>query len=207
MHRDRRHLRNTVRPARRGLAAILLLALLAGWFPLAAVTGGFMCRLACCAGGALHESGSCVGGACHADLISRAKLAHLDRRETTRKSEEICGFQGPIARQTGVHLPITIIAFGQNADSHSSTANSETATHEDGISSLVMSQPCKLDCSSGTFTKTNQRRPREALALSFASLARPLSGKYLLHSESTHAYKRDALRWQTSPRAPPSLPV
>ena len=170
-----------------GIAIALLLA--AGFFssmvPIASVSAGNICTLACCAGRAPHAAGSCMNGTCHAAIRLRKKTG----RFATEPTENLCGPKTFKAR--------TIVP--------SQTQRSDSQRSSRQVSMLV--RPCQPDCGAATLPSASQRRPREAAELSFAGRARPPSALPSLTTQNIFALPCSPLRSQASPRAPPILPT
>jgi len=169
------------------IAIALLLA--AGFFssvvPIASVSAGNICKLACCAGRAPHAAGSCMNGTCHAAI----RLRKRTNRFATEPTEKLCGLKTFSKRNLGR----TIVP------SHTQRNNSQPSSLQ--VSMLV--RPCQPDCGAVTLPSASQRRPRETAELSFANRARPPSALPSLTTQNTFAYPCYPLRSQASPRAPP----
>ena len=208
MNLNRQSLSSTLsNVARVILGAALLLAILWGNIPVSTVATGPMCILACCAARAPHAAGSCMNRSCHADLRSRQIATHIHRESPTPQFEQFCGLPKRAVRQSLLSLLRAAAAHsGSSVDSKRSTGGqaSQEAPDHASMSASSLGKPCQPDCSAGTFS-SNQRRPRESATHSFTDRARPPSNPGLLADANIFIYARDAIRWQTNPRAPPAL--
>jgi len=190
------------------LGAALLLTFLWGSIPSSAVATGPLCTLACCAGRAPHAASSCMNDSCHAGLMAHRKASHIHHELTTQQSEPFCGLPRPTAPASLLSLPEAARADpGSGVDSEHSRGRRAQRKEPDRaiMSAAALAKPCQLDCGVGTFSSTNQRRPRQTAALSFANRAQRPSSLRLLAAANTHAHARDILRWRANPRAPPVL--
>jgi len=174
-----------------GIAIALLLA--AGFFssfvPIASVSAGNVCALACCAGRAPHAAGSCMNGTCHAAIRLHKRTNKL--RFASEPTEEFCGLKSFKAK----NFSRTIIPpQARRNDAQPSSVHV----------SMFM-RPCQPDCGAATLPSASQRRPRETAELSFANRARPPSALPSLTTQNIFAYACHPLRSQASPRAPPIL--
>jgi hypothetical protein len=188
--------------------ALLLLAILRGNIPSLAVATGPMCTLACCAGRAPHAAGSCMNGLCHAGLMAHRRATHIHHELPTQQAEQFCGLPRPTARASVLSLPVAAtVGSSSGVDSEHSRGcrASRKAADRAIISASALAKPCQPECGAGTFGSTNQRRPRQTAALSFANRAQRPSSVRLVAAANTHARARDILRWQANPRAPPVL--
>ncbi len=180
------------------LGATVLFAILWGNLPSSVVATGPLCTLSCCVGRAPHPAGSCMNGSCHANLIAHRKATHVP--DLSQPTEQLCGLPrlaAPLYRLgktpgLGVRL---------NADYKSETSNSSGAS----ITTRTLGKPCASDCGVGTLSSTNQRRPRETAALSFADRHRPLTSSRMVAGENANLHTRDPRYRLANPRAPPTL--
>jgi hypothetical protein len=186
---------------------MLLLAILWGDIPSSAVATGPRCTLACCAGRAPHAAGSCMNGSCHAGLMAHRKATDIHHEPPAQQSERFCGFPRSTARASLFSLLVAAVDHGSGVDSEYPRGSRAAGKAPDRakISALALAKPCQPDCGAGTFSSTNQRRPRQTAALSFANRALQPSSLRLLAAANTHSHARDILRWQANPRAPPVL--
>jgi len=169
---------------------VVLLAVLWGSVPSSTLAAGPMCTLTCCAGRAANAAGSCMNGSCHAYLAARRKRnLHHDLVQPT---EQICGLQ---------RLVIRLFRSGQ------SPRSIETSSSPDrpGIVSSMLNKPCAPDCGAGTFSITNQRRPRETAALSSIKKSARQFNTALFAAASENQRAHDQKYRRSNPRAPPTL--
>ena len=170
-----------------GIAIALLLAaiFLSSVAPIASVSAGNICKLACCAGRAPHAAGSCMNGTCHAAIQLRKRTNRL----ATEPTEKLCGLKTFKAR--------TLVP--------PQTPRSESQPSSFQVSMLV--RPCQPDCGAVPLPSASQRRPRETAELSFANGVRPPFALHSLTAQNIFTPPRHPLRSQASPRAPPILPT
>ena len=193
-----------MRVARVLLGSTLLLSILWANIPSAAIASGPMCTLACCAGRAPHAAGSCMNGSCHAVLSHKQKL-HIHHETRIEPVEQLCGLSRMTRNVSQLLFMRTVTTESSPPDTQYSREPSKTASDRTSMSTGELTKPCQPDCGAGTVSSTNQRRPRESATHSFADRARPPSNPGLLTAANTFIYAREAIRWQTNPRAPPAF--
>jgi len=193
------------RAARVLLGSTLLLSILWANIPSAAVASGPMCTLACCAGRAPHAAGSCMNGSCHAFLAGHNQTPHI-HNTPIQPAEPLCGLS-PVRKNASRLLFTQTVATepSRDSDSNYSHGTSKIDANHASVSTGTLTKPCQPDCGAGTFSSTNQRRPRESATHSLTDRVRPASNPGLLVAANTFIYAREAIRWQVSPRAPPAL--
>jgi hypothetical protein len=131
-----------------------------------------MCTLACCAGRAPHAAGSGMNGLCHAGLMAHRRATHIHHELPTQQAEQFCGLPRPTARASVLSLPVAAtVGSSSGVDSEHSRGcrASRKAADRAIISASALAKPCQPECGAGTFGSTNQRRPRQTAALSFAN--------------------------------------
>ena len=165
--------------------------------PVSTATTGSVCTLTCCAGRAPHAAGSCMNGSCHAVLNRARSHAH---QPVVNIQEQLCGLPRPTARLPQSRRTHTSGPGLGVYESRSSKSLSECAR----LASSALDKPCASDCGAGTFSSTNQRRPREAAALLLANRNRAPSGPRLATDGDTAPHLRDARHTLASPRGPPT---
>ena len=189
----------TLSPATRVIVGgVLLLAVLWGSVPASSLATGPMCTLACCVGRAPHAAGSCMNGSCHA-FLNRSR-SHIHHEAVPRPSEQLCGLP---------RLTASLSRSGKTLASEPRLRASEgrslkSASEPARLASATMGKPCALDCGAGTFSSTNQRRPREATLL-LANRNRPPSIPGLARAWDTNPLLCEPRDTLASPRGPPKL--
>ena len=176
------------RAARVALALTLLGGVLATIVPLAAVSAGSMCALACCAGRAPHADGSCMEGSCHAAALRHHRKRR--KRSARRQTEKLCDLaaksQQAVLRET---LP------------------PQTKSRRDGtgVSGAAVKQPCATECGSCVTTFSNSKQGKRSAAVSHHRGASPKDPVSLFHKDSVCVQTREAYASLFAPRGPPLL--
>ncbi len=167
-----------------GIAIALLLA--AGFFfsmvPIASVSAGNICTLACCAGRTPHAAGSCMNGTCHAAI----RLRKRTNRFATEPTEKLCGLKTFKAR----NVDRTVVP-PQRSDSQPSSLQ---------VSMLV--RPCQPDCG-GASGFVSSYSPGKAVTTSAADQPRPLALSRSL-AAFNRAHTLEVLCRECAPRGPPT---
>jgi hypothetical protein len=167
---------------------LLALLLIAGFVstvaPIASVSAGNTCALACCAGLAPHAAGSCMGGTCHASIRLHNKSSKL--RAPTLVADKLCGSH--VLRPSAFVTPVI--------DRRGKDENSQGASFH--FSSLR--QPCAPDCAGCAAFSTKSQSRFAALALVDQLQASPHS---FLFASLDHGDTLDVSCPQHSPRGPP----
>jgi len=173
-------LRGTIRIARVVLTVLLVAAFLSSIAPIASVSAGNLCTLACCAGRAPHAAGSCMEGTCEI-AIHRKQTVH---RHVSQRSEELCGAKS-IAKTR------TTKPRSASKDSAQS-AKAEAAT---------LNRPCLPDCASCSgFTSSNSWNRLAALT----RVERTTAPAVLSYAPANVAVAlSDSFGYSHAPRGPP----
>jgi hypothetical protein len=170
---------------RRLSAVTLALLLVAGFLstivPLASVSAGNICTLACCAGRMPHAAGSCMNGSCHAAIKLHRKTIQRPTAET------FCGFEPMRAQRL---FRTTITQRNRQAD--------ETRA---GSYELVLTKPCPPDCG-GTAGSIASNSKGKAVAIAIAIYGQPLNNARADH-DLDRAQPLESLCCRHSPRGPP----
>jgi len=174
--------------ARTTLAIVLLSGLLAALFPLAAISSGGTCKLACCAGRAPHAAGSCIDGTCHAFLGTHSSHAHYPKHESP---EQFCGLS-----RLGASGKLVLVLSQELRDGLSKEAK---------VSSSALSKPCQTDCGGCASGFANSKRRRNVATV--VNSNQPTQALQADEANAQVALVRQirALRRQSAPRAPPPL--
>jgi hypothetical protein len=189
-----------MRVARVILGATLLLSILWANIPTAALASGPMCHLACCAGRAPHAAGSCMNGSCHAVLKGRTTTSNIHLQLPAQESEQLCGLPPRATRNSANSLRgFTTLSVASSPEQKPGSRGPEAAS----VSTGMLAKPCQSDCGAGTFSSSNQSRPRDTGAISYADKPRPPSAALPEHSSFSRAQALDALCRRSRPRGPP----
>jgi hypothetical protein len=165
------------------LVAVLLGAFLSGILPLAPVTAGSLCTLACCVGRAPHVSGSCMKGSCAVTLFAARSHKH---DAIPDQAESLCG------------LPRTLKPTSFMRRQASSPGAS------DRVSSFALERPCQADCGSCASGSANSHRPRNSAPVTGDSQPRPPTITQLPAFGFRPALTLRTLCRQGAPRGPPT---
>ncbi len=170
---------------RRAGGAGLALVLIAGFFltlmPLASVSAGNLCALACCAGRAPHAAGSCMNETCHAAI----KLQKKSRRVAVEPTERLCGSN---ARP---------LAFVTRIGSRRVELDNPTS-----LQSLMARRPCLPDCG-GCATSSASTAEGKTIAKSVAQQLHSHTNKQVIRAPGTVRIL-NTLRRCCSSRGPPT---
>jgi hypothetical protein len=168
---------------RAALVAVLLGAFLSGILPLAPVTAGSLCTLACCVGRAPHVSGSCMKGSCKVTLSAARPHKH---DAIPDQAESLCG------------LPRTLkpTSFTRRQVS--------PAGASDRVSPSALEGPCQADCGSCASGSANSHRPRNSTAIAGDSRPRPPTIAQLRGFRLHRTLVLRTLCLQDAPRGPPT---
>jgi hypothetical protein len=167
------------------LALLLMAAFISTLAPIASVSAGNACALACCAGRAPHAAGSCMNGTCHAAIRLRNKSSKLHAHAPA--TEKLCG-----SRAIRPRLFATTAIAGSDKNENPPGASSKFSSFQ---------QPCALDCAGcAMFSASNSRSKVAALPLADQSNAG--SDKFLF-ATFDRADTLDVACRQHSPRGPP----
>ncbi|HEY0408073.1 MAG TPA: hypothetical protein VGC89_20215 [Pyrinomonadaceae bacterium] len=198
--------------ARISVAALLMLAVLAGMLPPGALSASETCRMACCAAKLPHES-----GACKAALPSAAPIAPT--------VDEALADDEHAAHHGNMQMSVTVDRTA--TDTHAASAHCETTKQRASpqrqtptqrhaplvapaqqqqarLAADVLTKPCSEECAAAALSCAQLRRPRAAAVHALALKPRPPTlisradrFKSLLPSSAAH-------RRQSRPRAPPA---
>jgi hypothetical protein len=189
-----------MRVARVILGAAILLSILWANIPTAALASGPMCHLACCAGRAPHAAGSCMNGSCHAVLKDRSTTSRIHLQLPAHESEQLCGLPLRATRNSANSLRgFTALSLASSHEQSPGSRGPGVAS----VSTATLAKPCQSDCGAGTLSSSNQSRPRDTGAISYADRPRPPSNARPEHSSFSRAQALDAQCRRSRPRGPP----
>lgn len=175
--------RRTSRIARTALALLVLAAFVLPIAPIASVSAGNLCTLACCAGRAPHAAGSCMDGTCHVAIRNRKKAVH---KEHPQRSEELCGIKSIVGKHHSTSPPLA-------SNGSSDLPGAEAAT---------LSKPCLPECASCSgFAPSNSLRKSAVLA----RVDRPTPPSlWQTRTDADVVVLSETLGCRHSPRGPPA---
>jgi len=165
------------------LVTVLLGAFLSGILPLAPVTAGSLCTLACCVGRAPHVSGSCMRGSCAVTLSAARPHKH---DAIPDQAESLCG------------LPRTL------KPTSFTRRQASPAGAFDRVSSSALERPCQADCGSCASGSANSHRPRNSATVTGNCRPRPPTITQLSGFRFRRALILRTLCLQDAPRGPPT---
>lgn len=176
-----------MRVRRRGevlFALLLMVGFISTVAPIASVSAGSACTLACCAGRAPHAAGSCMDGTCHAAIRLRNKSSKLHAHPV---AEKLCGSHviRPRAFATTV-----VDRRGKDENPQAASFHFSSFRH-----------PCAPDCAGcAVFSTSNSQSKVAALALADQLPAGPHK---FFYASFDRADTLDVACRQHSPRGPP----
>jgi hypothetical protein len=187
------------------LGVVLLFACLSSVVPLASVSAGSMCRLACCVGKAPHAAGSCMGGFCLAALRKHAASTG-DQAKRNQAAPQVKPDQAEPETDQEEHScdhhaqPKPVVHRPEPAppvpDQPQNKAMETTVS-----AATPLGMPCQFDCGSAVSANSNRQQDSATLA-DGVRLGAPTA----IHSSNSDyrgAQIREALWRQGAPRGPP----
>ena len=197
-----------VSAARVVLGVVLLFACLSSVVPLASVSAGSMCRLACCAGKAPHAAGSCMGSSCLA-VLPKHPASAWDQAKTNQAAPPAKPDQAPREADQEEH----------RCDHHAQSKRvvhrpepappvpdqSQNKAIETTVSAATSpGMPCQFDC--GSAVSANSNRQQDSATLADGVRLEAPTAMHSSNSDYRGAQIREALWRQGAPRGPPLSP-
>lgn len=173
--------------ARVALTLTLLSGFLMNVVPLAAVSAGSTCTLACCAGRAPHAAGSCIDGSCHAAIRHHQKKAR--HHYSPNQTEKLCGLSH---RRQLESRPRPLLT------------QRKVKTDLTRASALKVKKPCRPECGAcvSAFSRSNQKKSVMIGAGRQENLSRV---RVLPGVRTRHVQVREAFCSLCAPRGPPTV--
>jgi hypothetical protein len=187
-------------PARIFLAVMLTLVLLAGVAPLSSLSSSHECSMACCAGKPPHMAGSCSvafdteeeAGApdeANDEHSAHAHMTHTSGATTAART----------IRSTKHH------ERAKSSSAHHSTSGTASKRAASITSQATVTTPCSPECAAAATASVQLRRPRDAFALTAATMPRPSATRSFAGYRAAPLLKSAESARLSQPRAPPAL--
>src|SRR5258708_33821290 len=130
-------------------------------------------------------------------LKGRIKTSRIHLQLPVHESEHLCGLPPRVTRNSAVSLRgFTALFLAASPEQSHGSRGPEVAS----VSTGTLAKPCQSDCGAGTFSSSNQSRPRDTGATSYADKPRPPSAALLEHSPFSPPNTLDALCRCSRPR-------
>jgi hypothetical protein len=172
--------------ARVALTLALLSGFLANVVPLAAVSAGSTCTLACCAGRAPHVAGSCMDGSCHAAIRSHHRKTR--RHHGSIQTEKLCGLSNSVQLKFRPRPLLT-----------QRTAKTDLTR----ASAATLKKPCLPECGVCVSGFSNSNQDKKSTTPSAGSRERSPGLIVLADIRTRHVQAREEFCSLAGPRGPP----